>query len=191
MTFGLVLRSRRFWILLAVYAICGFQDFFIATHIVAFALDEGIEPLLAGNVLAWMGLFGLAGVLAAGWLSDRYGPTLPTRICFAIRIGVFSAATLSRDPSVIVALALLFGLTFWITAPLTIVFTRAVFGSTMLGTVSGLITMVHHSAGGLGAYVGAAIFDASRSYDDAFRLMLALTALAFVLTLMLKRVPPA
>src|ERR687890_599716 len=30
-------RSRQFWLLMGVYAICGFDDFFVATHVVAFA----------------------------------------------------------------------------------------------------------------------------------------------------------
>ena len=52
----------------------------------ACALDEGVDTLLAGNMLAFMGLTGLAGVLLAGVLNDRFGPVLPTALCFALRI---------------------------------------------------------------------------------------------------------
>ena len=50
---------------------CGFQDHFVATHMVAFARDQGIGSFLAGNLFAFMGLFGLIGVLGSGYLSDR------------------------------------------------------------------------------------------------------------------------
>ncbi len=53
-------RTRGFWLLLLVYAPCGIQDFFVSVHVVAFALDEGVGALFARNLLAFMGLAGLA-----------------------------------------------------------------------------------------------------------------------------------
>ncbi|MFL6570531.1 MAG: MFS transporter, partial [Burkholderiales bacterium] len=41
-------RTPRFWLLVAMYAICGLDDFFVATHVVAFAQDRGIAALVAG-----------------------------------------------------------------------------------------------------------------------------------------------
>ena len=111
------LASRRLQLLLVIYVVCGFQDFLVATHMVAFALDEGVDTLLAGNMLAFMGLTGLAGVLLAGVLNDRFGPVLPTALCFALRIVLCALLLLSREPAVIVGAALLYGVTFWMTAP--------------------------------------------------------------------------
>ena len=182
-----VLASRRLWVLLVIYAICGFQVFLMATHVVAFAVDEGVSALLAGNMLAFMGLTGLGGVLLTGVLNDRYGPVLPTVICFALRTVLFAVLLVSREPAVIVGMVLLFGVTFWITAPLTVVFGREIAAMSLLGTVTGLITMVHHSAGGLGALVGGAVFDADGTYDRAFVLMLVLSAVALALSLALWR----
>ena len=181
------LASKRLQLLLAVYAICGFQDFLVATHVVAFALDEGVDILLAGNMLALMGLTGLAGVLLAGVLNDRYGPVLPTVLCFVLRIGVSALVLASREPAVIVGAALLYGVTFWMTAPLAVVFAREVAGLALLGTVSGLITMVHHATGGIGALVGASVFDTYGSYTNAFAAMLVLSVVAVVLSVFLVR----
>ena len=183
------LASRRLQLLLVIYAICGFQDFLVATHVVAFALDEGVDSLLAGNILAFMGLTGLSGVLLTGLLNDRCGPILPTAICFVLRTVLCAVLLVSREPAVIAGAALLFGATFWITAPLTVVFAREIAAAGLLGTVTGLITMVHHSAGGLGALAGASIFDAYGSYDAAFALMLALSVVALGLTLALPHPP--
>jgi predicted MFS family arabinose efflux permease len=49
-------RTPRFWLLLAIYAICGLDDFFVGTHVAAFAQDRGVDALMAGNLLALMGL---------------------------------------------------------------------------------------------------------------------------------------
>ena len=183
------LASRRLQILLLIYVVCGFQDFLVATHMVAFALDEGVDTLLAGNMLAFMGLTGLVGVLLAGVLNDRYGPALPTALCFVLRIVLCAMLLLGREPAVIVGAALLYGVTFWMTAPLTVVFAREVAGLALLGTVSGLITMAHHAAGGLGALAGASVFDIYGSYHRAFVAMLVLSVIALGLTLVLPRKP--
>ncbi len=181
------LASKRLRLLLVIYAICGFQDFLVATHVVAFALDEGVDMLLAGNMLAFMGLSGLVGVLLAGVLNDRFGPVLPTVLCFVLRIGVSALVLASREPAVIVGAALLYGVTFWMTAPLAVVFAREVAGLALLGTVSGLITMVHHGAGGVGALAGASVFDTYGSYTNAFAAMLGLSVIAVVLSAFLAR----
>jgi hypothetical protein len=83
--------------------------------------------------------------------------------------------------------ALVFGLTFLITAPLTVLFVRDSFGTKNLGALTGLITMGHHICGGIGAYLGAGIFDGTGGYDIAFLIMLVASTLAVVLALALRR----
>ena len=184
---GEAARTGRFWLLLAIYAICGFDDFFVTTHVAAFAQDRGLGILAAGNLLAFMGLTGLAGVVASGFTSDRLGPVWPTAAAFAARVVVFGWIAFDQSPVSIALFALVFGATFLVTAPLTVVFVRESFGTKNLGALTGLITMVHQIFGGIGAYAGAAIFDATGTYDLAFVAMLASAVLAFALTAMLAR----
>ncbi|KAA3632282.1 MAG: MFS transporter [Proteobacteria bacterium] len=177
-----VRRSGYFWLILGLYAICGFQDFFVATHVVAFAQDEGMDALRAGNLYAFMGLMGLAGVLTTGYVSDRFGPLPPTVACFVLRIGLFGAIVTSDGIFVIACFALLYGATFWITAPLTVVFIRERFGYANLGAISGVVTMVHHAAGGFGAFAGGYVFDRVGNYLPMFQLMLLLSLVALLIT---------
>jgi predicted MFS family arabinose efflux permease len=179
-------RTRRFWLLLAIYAICGLDDFFVATHVVAFARDRGVDALAAGNLLALMGLTGLIGLLLTALVSDRAGPMWTTAIAFAARVAVFGLIAVDQSPVAIAVFALIFGATFLVTAPLTVLFVRDHFGMAHLGALTGLITMVHQIFGGLGAYAGALIFDATGTYDAAFVLMLAASTLALLLTLTLR-----
>ena len=179
-------RTGRFWLLLAVYAICGFDDFFVATHIVAFAQDRGVDGLLAGNLLAFMGLTGLLGLLATGLISDRAGPAWTSAFAFAARVAVFGLIAVDQSTVSIAVFALVFGATFMVTAPMTVLFVRDHFGMKHLGALTGLITMVHQIFGGIGAWGGALIFDATGTYDAAFVLALAVSALALVLTLLLR-----
>ena len=184
-----ITRSRQFWLLIVVYGICGFQDFFIATHVVAFADDQGVGSVLAGNMLALMGLLGLVGVLLAGLMSDAFGAARPMALCFLLRIGIFAFIIYFQNTPSILIFALLYGFTFLITAPLTIVFVGNIFGTARLGTISGVINMSHQISGGLGAFVGAFIFDTWGSYDRAFVLMLGLSLVAFVGSLLVREKP--
>ncbi|MEP7031990.1 MAG: MFS transporter [Pseudolabrys sp.] len=179
-------RGRQFWLLIVVYAICGFDDFFVATHVVAFAQDRGISAFLAGNLLAVMGLTGLLGIALSGVLSDRSGPVLPAVLSFVARVVVFGLVLIDQSAVSVTIFALVFGVTFLMTAPLCVIFVVQSFGSRHLGALTGLITMIHHMCGGLGAYLGAASFDATGNYNTAFVIMLVVSLMATVLSLMLR-----
>jgi predicted MFS family arabinose efflux permease len=186
-TIGEIARTRQFRLLLGVYAMCGFDDFFVTTHLVAFAQDRGLNPFIAGNLLALMGLAALLGVIAAGAWSDRSGPKAPAAASFAMRILIFALILINQSAAMVTLFALIFGFTFLVTAPLTVPFVAESFGTKKLGALTGLITMVHHICGGLGAYLGAALFDASGGYDRAFFVMMASSIVAIALTFCLNR----
>ena len=183
-----LLRDSKLWYLLVIYALCGFQDFFVATHVVAFARDQGMGAVASGNLFALMGLVGLAGVLMTGFVSDRFGPMLPTLICFAIRIALFGLMTVTTSVVAIIGFALVYGFTFWITAPLTIVFVRKYFGTAHLGMLTGIVAMVHHGAGGLGAYAGGIVYDVFGSYQVIFQMMLMVSFAGLLTTWQLSRI---
>ena len=184
-------RTKPFWVLMMVYAVCGFGDFFVGTHVVAFAQDRGIDPYIAGNLLAIMGLAGLLGVLLAGAWSDRTGPVGAAAACFMVRALIFAWVLIDQSPMSVAVFALSFGLTFLVTAPLTPVFVRDAFGARHLGALTGLITMVHHIFGGIGAYWGARVFDAAGRYDQIFVVQLLVSLVAMVLMFALRRPPVA
>ena len=163
-------RTRQFWLLLAIYAICGLDDFFVTTHVAAFAQDRGLDAMSPPvNLLALMGLTGLAGVIASGLASDRFGPIVADgrRLRGAHRgVRLDRASTSRRCRS---------RCSRWCSARRSwslrrspCVFVRESFGTRNLGALAGLITMVHQIFGGVGAYAGAAIFDATGGYDAAF-----------------------
>ena len=179
--------TRQFWLLIGVYALCGLDDFFVTTHVVAFAQDRGVDALFAGQLLALMGLAGFVGVIVSGAWSDRSGPMWPALASFLLRIATFALVLVDQSPLSIAVYALVFGFTFLMTAPLLVIFAREAFGTANLGAISGLIVMIHHMCGGLGAWIGAAIFDARGGYDVAFLVMLASSVLASVLTVSLAR----
>ncbi len=159
----------------------------MSTHVVAFATDQGVPAVVAGNVLALMGFMGVIGVVATGALSDTFGPLLPTACCFLIRIGLFASIPFIRSDTGIIVFALLYGATFMVTAPLTIVFAEQAVGRTHMGWVTGILTMTHQIAGGVGALFGGGVFDRWGHYQHAFVLMCGLALVALWATWQLQR----
>src|SRR5215470_4754741 len=139
---GLSLRAaaatRQFWLLIGVYALCGLDDFFVSMHVVAFAQDRGVDALLAGHLLAAMGLVGFVGVIIAGAWSDRSGPVAPALASFMLRLATFALIVVDPSPVAIAGFALMSASTFLMTAPLLVVFAREAFGEVNLGTITGL-----------------------------------------------------
>ena len=89
-----------------------------------------------------MGLMGLIGVLSSGLLADAFGAVRPTVICFFIRMFIFAFIIFDQSTSSIFIFGLLYGLTFLITAPLTVVFVGNIFGVARLGTLAGQVGVV-------------------------------------------------
>jgi predicted MFS family arabinose efflux permease len=191
MTLREAMHTKQFWLLIGIYAICGFDDFFVTTHVVAFAQDRGLNAFVAGNLLAVMGITGLIGVMAAGAWGDRSGPIAPTLATFATRVAVFGLVAIDQSPISVAIFALVFGITFRATAPLTVLFIRDSFGTRNLGSISGLVTMIHHMCGGLGAWLGAAVFDETGTYTAVFITMCLASASAALLAATLARIGPA
>lgn len=187
LTLGEAARTRRFWLLLLTFAICGFDDFFVSTHLVAFAQDKGLSTLFAGNLLAMMGLMAMIGVLWSGIWCDKRGVLFPLLVCFVIRIGAFGLILIDQSSVTVIIFTLAFGLTFMMTAPLTVIAVRNAFGNRQLGTICGFTIMVHHAFGGLGAWFGGLTFDARGSYDAAFGVMLVVSIVATLATLAMKK----
>lgn len=193
--FGMTLReasrTKQFWLLVGIFAVCGFDDFFVSTHVVAFATDRGLDAYLAGNLFAVMGITGLVGVILAGGWGDKSGSIPPTLATFAARVAVFGLVAIDQSPLSVMIFALVFGVTFLATAPLTVLFVRDNFGTRNLGAIGGLIVMIHHMCGGLGAYLGAAFFDRTGSYDTVFIIMGAASFAAAIFTWALSAAGPA
>ena len=188
---GEAARTRQFWLLIGIYAICGFNDFFVTTHVVAFAQDRGLDAFLAGNLLAILGITGLIGVIASGAWGDRVGAIPPTLASFIARVAVFGLVVVDQSPLSVAIFALVFGVTFLVTAPLTVLFVRDNFGTRNLGALTGLITMIHHMCGGFGAWLGAVVFDRSGNYGSVFLIMSLASLIAALLTIVLDWTGPA
>lgn len=180
------MRTASFWLFTVAMFVCGAGDFLLTTHLVAMATDHGVPTSTAVAMLAWFGLLSMGGILLAGPASDLVGDKIPIAAAFGLRVALFALVAKYQTSWAFWALALGFGFTFLVTAPLTTTLMGRLYGFGSIGLISGVVTTVHHVGGGLWAYLGGAVYDATGNYTGAMAVSAAASAVALVLTLLIR-----
>jgi MFS family permease len=186
LTLAEAMRTRSLWLFTLAMFVCGSADSLITTHLVPMVTDYGISTDVAANMLAWLGLLGLPGILLAGPAADAIGNKIPIAITFALRIVLLVMLLRFKGVVPFWIFSLGFGFTLFVTAPLTPTLVGALYGVTHIGFISGFIVTVHMIGGGLWAYLGGVVFDGTGDYDLAFLASAGMAALAFACTLFIR-----
>jgi MFS family permease len=176
-------RTPSFWCFFIAMFVCGGGDFLVATHLIPLVTDHGLDATTGGRLLAWYGLLSVAGLLLAGPASDMIGSKIPLATTFLLRVVLFLLVVQAQTPMTLTLFALAFGFTHLVTAPLTPILVGRLYGLTHVGVIAGMITTVHHLAGGLWVYMGGEIFDRTQSYRLAFLYSAILACIAFACSL--------
>jgi MFS family permease len=186
LTLSEAMRTRSFWLFTVVMVICGSADFLVTTHLVAMVTDYGVSPEAGANMLAWLGLLSLGGVLLAGPSADAIGNKTPIAVTFALRIILCALLFSFKGTASFWVFALGFGFTMLVTAPLTTTLLGRLYGMTHLGLLTGFITMAHTLGGGVWAYAAGLMFDRTGEYDLALLVSAGMAALALACTLLIR-----
>jgi predicted MFS family arabinose efflux permease len=190
----LALRDRSFVLVSLGFFTCGFQLAFLATHLPGYLSLCGM-PASTG---AWaLMLVGGANIVGS-WACGRMGQVLPPQYVLAgiylLRAVAILAFWLSPKDALSTALfAIVMGL-FWLgTVPLTNGVIASRFGVRDIGALFGVCFISHQVGGFLGAWMGGLVFDWTGSYDAAFLATAAagLVAAAFNLPIRSPRVVAA
>jgi predicted MFS family arabinose efflux permease len=172
------MQTPSFWFFLTFMFICGCGDFIVVTHLIPYVTDLGISPSTGGNMLAWFGFMSLVGILIAGPASDRVGCKIPIVLTFLLRVLAFLLILRYQSLVSFYVFSLTFGLTYFVTAPLTPILVSRLYGVSHVGYIAGCLTTLHHIGGGFWAYVGGWVFDQTGSYRLAFILSAVISLIA-------------
>ncbi|MDQ3026145.1 MAG: MFS transporter [Pseudomonadota bacterium] len=173
-----------FWLLTGSFLVCGFQTLFIMVHLPAYLVDRGLGAQHAMAALATIGLFNIAGSLAAGALGARYSRKWLLFWVYAVRavaIGLFVTAPISLASTYLFAAVM--GFTWLGTVPLTNSLVGQIFGLKYLSTLFSIAFLGHQLGAFAGAWAGGAIFDATGSYLWVWIGSIALSVLACAMCL--------
>jgi MFS family permease len=182
LTQRVAMGTPAFWWMAGGYVGCGFTDFLLTTHLAPFATDLGLSQSVAANAVTLWGAANIAGILLAGSLADRVGTRRALVATYVLRAASLVFLLLVRNTWQLYLFAVLFGATFFTTAPLTSTFVGTLFGPAYQGAIFGAGNMVHHFAGALGSYAGGLAFDLTRSYRAIFAASAILVAASALFT---------
>jgi MFS family permease len=162
------LATAGFWRVAVALMGCGFTDFLLVTHLAPFATDLGLSPGVAANAVSLLAAANAAGILAAGALAERIGTRWALAATYLLRAVSLSFLGVVRDGWHLYAFAVLFGATYFTTAPLSATLIGQLFGPAHHGAIFGTANLFHHLAGALGSYAGGLAFDLAGSYRPLF-----------------------
>jgi MFS family permease len=162
------LRTGGFWAMTIGLMGCGFTDFLLTTHLAPFATDLGLSPAVAANALSLWAAANVVGILVAGTAATRVGARRALVLTYCLRaIALFFLLRVGETWELYL-FAVLFGATFFTTAPLSATLVAELFGPAHHGMIFGAANLFHHLAGALGAYTGGLVFDLTGSYRPIF-----------------------
>ncbi len=176
-------RTARFWWVAVGFFSALFAWYAIQAHQTQFLIEEGFSAIVAAQALGLVALFGVAGQVSIGWLSDRLG----REVAWTLSMTGFAACsiilvTMHSTPSrtLLYAMVAVQGLLGYGIA--------AIFGAVMTELFSGRhiarIVAVLSLSGNLGAAAGVwflgVVHDASGSYLIGFWVCFALTLISVV-----------
>lgn len=174
--------ERDFWLLSFGFFACGFQVVFIAIHLPAYLLDEGVGGGTATIVLALIGLFNIAGTYYAGlWGGRHRKPMLLSWIYLSRAVAIAAFVLLPVSAVSAYVFGAVIGLLWLSTVPLTNGTVAAVFGLKHMSMLAGIVFFAHQLGSFTGGWLGGLLYDRTGSYDAAWGIAIGLSLLAAAL----------
>jgi MFS family permease len=170
MALGAAIREafnhRGFWMLNLGFLACGFQLAFIATHLPAYLLDQGMRSSDGVTALAIIALTNIFGTYYCGVLGARYRRARLLAGIYVVRTGAMALfLLLPLSPASLYVFAAVMGFTWLGTAPLTNGLVSQVFGVRYITTLFGFVFFGHQLGAFLGVWLGSRFFEVTQSYD--------------------------
>ena len=162
------LATGGFWGLTLGLVGCGFTDFLLLTHLAPFATDLGLSTAVAANALSLWAAANVVGILVAGGVASRLGARPALVVTYLVRASALFWLLGVREEWQLYVFGVLFGATFFTTAPLSSTMVGQLFGPVHHAAIFGAANFFHHTAGGLGSWAGGLAFDLTRSYSGIF-----------------------
>jgi MFS family permease len=186
------MRDRSYLCLHLGFFTCGFHIAFLVTHLPQEVALCGLPAGVSATALALIGLFNVAGSLAAGALANRYRMKSLLAIIYASRavlIVLYLLAPKTALTFYIFAGAL--GFTWLATVPPTAGLVGKLFGMRYLATLFGMTLLSHQIGGFFGAWLGGLSFVRFGDYTWMWYADILLAVAAALVNLPIREAAPA
>jgi len=178
------IQTLAFWQLGGSFFTCGFSMALLSAHGVPMLTDHGYTPMFASWALGVLGGSSIGFTIMLGALSDRFGRRPVLSGIYFGRILIFSGLFFIRDnPSALLLVAVLGGITLAGTGSMTSALTADIYGRFSVSSVFGLIFLVHQTGSALGSWLAGYLFETTGGYGAAYALACAFLFCAGIVAL--------
>ena len=179
-------KSLPLWQICGGYFVCGATTTMMSIHYVPYAIEEGFSPSTAATAFAVLSAVTLIGALGAGFLGDRLG--YKNLLAFAYGTRGIGYAVLVMFPGLwgLYGFAIIGGLSFNATVPLTTALIAEVYGLRNIGTLIGINFMAHQMGGAISVQFAGIMRDVTGEYTIPFAIAGFLLAFATVASIAIK-----
>ena len=175
------LRTPAFWMLFGIFAATWTPVFVPLVHVVPFARDLGISPLLASTAVSALGIGAFFGRLVMGGISDLIGRKAALAISLALQVLAFAGFAAVGGLASLYVVAVDFGFSYGAISTLFPAIVGDFFGREQAGGLVGFLFGLAGSLAGVGPVAAGAIYDATGSYTRAFLLSAGFNGAALLL----------
>lgn len=187
---GLPLReaihTRQFLVICGICFALLFCVQALMVHIVPHAMDLGISPTNAANVLGAIGGVSIVGRFTMGSAGDRIGHKLAMIICFLILVVALFWLPFAKELWMLYLFVAIYGIAhggfFALISPMV----AELFGTGSHGVIFGIVLFSGAIGGGIGSVLAGHIFDVTASYQLAFLIFAGVSIIGLILCLLLR-----
>jgi MFS family permease len=161
------LSTQAFWMLSFGFWTCGFTMSFANVHFMAYADDMGMGEVRAANVIAITSIFSIGGSILLGLAADRKSRPRVLGLTYLLRgISFLLLLALPKD-NLIFIYALVLGVSWTATTPLTAAISADMYGRANLGVIFGTMFTFMNLGFGIGSLLDGIIYDVAGGYNIA------------------------
>jgi MFS family permease len=183
-------RNRNWWLLAGSFFICGAStNGLIGTHLIPASIDHGMPEVTAASLLAFIGIFDVAGTMISGWLTDRLDSRWLLFWYYGLRglSLLFLPYAFGMQYFGLFLFIVFYGLDWVATVPPTVALTADTFGRRNLGVVYGWVFASHQLGASAAAFGAGAVRTYFGNYQLAFMTSGLLCLLAAGLVIRIRR----
>jgi MFS family permease len=190
-TLGEALRSPGFWLLAYGFLVCGFTMGFASLHFLAYADDMGMHTSVATTAVSVTAIFSVIGTVVLGVIADRTDRAPVLALTYLLRGVAFLLLYAFESGPLVYAYAVVLGVSWSATTPLTAAIACDIYGRKNLGAIFGTMFTSMNLGFGIGAYLDGVIYDAVGEYHSAIAIngLAGLSAALAIYLFSLRRTP--
>lgn len=166
-------RTSAFWGLFGAYCATSVSAYAVLPQSVAFLVESGFSPLLAASAFGMMGILSTLGIVAIGWMSDRFGRLGTVTLSYIVTIlGVLCLISIAHWPLLILmyGFVLLFGLMQGARGPILVALVSVLYPGGAVGSIFGAISMGLGVGAGIGSFASGLLHEWTGGYTASFGL---------------------